>query len=333
MPELMTQREGRPFDTMTDGEWEAWLREHGKSIGGSQIGAILGVSSYGTACDVYDPIVSLQPRSIDNANMRRGRVMEPHIADEYQAATGRSLYEQSTVIHPTDWWRRASVDRMIRAAGSGHTHEGVLEIKCLGAHTFRQTRMEGIDPSYYAQLQWYLDVCDRTWGAFAVFNADEWALFHFDIERDDAYIERMREAAYNFWHDHVLARRRPDEVDVAQEAARAARDPQLQPRAGSEWRRIEATTDPVTLALASLRTATHEKMLADQRHALAQTRVKELLDERGIDRVITPAGRVSYTTSTSTRFDKAAFERAHPDIDLAPYHRATVTRTFRPTFD
>ncbi len=312
-----------PVLEMTDDAYLAYITERG--IGGSQVGAIMGVCDYSTPLDIYNSVLGIVPRSRDNNYMTRGRVLEPHVADWYEAKTGRQLYAVPTARDPERAFVRASPDRMIRANTANRAGGvGILEIKALGVPNYRKTRENGVAPAYFAQLQHYLDVLDKNWGAFAIFNADDWDGVHYDVERDDAFIERIHVAVDDFWTNHVLTRTPPSSVvdvdepvpDIGAEAVR---------RSDPEW----------AAAIRALRTATEEKGLVEHRHKQAQTRVKDLMGSDGL--VIGGGARVSYRESTRRTLDtdalQGALEVVAPDFNIEEYYRTTATRTFRPTFD
>lgn len=315
----------RPLD-LPQVDFENWLQHTGKSIGGSSIGAVCGLSSYGTPTSVWDGLVSPNVRHEDNPNMARGRIMEPHIAQMYSAATGRTLVELPSIRHPQMWMFRATPDRGIisRSDVGGVENPGILECKSLGRETFSQTRTEGIDPAYYAQLQWYLGLFGYQWGAFALHNLDAWTLHHFDVEYDHPYFEYLWNTAQAFWNNFVLTRTRPDDND--RQILFAA--PQT-PRAGAE---AIVRLDRVWVdAMNALRETTENMNLLKIALENAQTRVKEMMGEDELC-VIPGVGRISYAESYRTSFDKDALYRDYPQLENV-YERRTATRVFRPTFE
>lgn len=314
----------RPLD-LPQPEFENWLQRHDKSIGGSSIGAICGLSTYGNPISVWDGLVSPNANREDNPNMARGRIMEPHIADMYQAATGRGLISLPSIRHPVKWWLRATPDRGISwrtSVTEEPPNYGILEIKSLGRETFAQSRSEGVDPSYYAQLQWYMGLFGYSWGAFALHNLDAWTLHHFDVEFDPRYFDWMMATADEFWNQFVLTRIRPGDLDMDVQRPTT-------PRAGAQT--ITINTEEWRVAMSALRDATENTNLAEAAKEMAQTRVKQLMGDAPL--VSIPGiGRVSYAESHRTSFDKESLLRDYPELE-GRYDRRTVTRVFRPTFD
>lgn len=264
--------------------------------------------------------------------MQRGRIMEPHIADMYRAATGRALVLLPSIRHPQNWWFRATPDRGIVSRGGsqlphrdGTDDYGILEIKSLGRETFAQTRAEGVDPSYYAQLQWYLGIFGYSWGAFALHNLDSWALHHFDIEFDRPYFEFLWNTAQSFWDNFVLTRTRPN-GSVGFITSIVAPET---PRVGAEA--VIVNTPEMTTALSVLRDMTEASNLMKVQLEQAQERVKQLCGDNELC-VVPGVGRISYAESHRTSFDKDQLYRDYPEL-IGRYERRTATRVFRPTFD
>lgn len=320
---MPTPLQTRPLD-MTQDAFEDWLQIQGKSIGGSSIGAICGLSTYAAPFNVWDGLVSPNVMREDNNNMARGRIMEPHIADMYQAASGRRLVQLPSIRHPVKWWLRATPDRGIvsRNADDMNMNPGILEIKSLGRETFAVTRNEGVDPSYYAQIQWYMGLFGYQWGAFALHNLDAWTLHHFDVEFDQPYFDWMMHVAQSFWDTFVLTRVRPPDGLQVEEAPST-------PRAGAESRTIN--TAEWQTAMQALRNATENANLTKVQLEQAQERIKELMGDQTLIS-IPGIGRVSYAESHRTSFDKEQLYRDYPEL-IGRYERRTATRVFRPTFE
>ena len=73
------------FDTREDSEERTnWLSMRGNSIGGSEIGAIAGFSSYGSALTVYNEKLGLVEKFKGNIHTLFGTRMEPMIRDWVQ---------------------------------------------------------------------------------------------------------------------------------------------------------------------------------------------------------------------------------------------------------
>ena len=176
---------------------ETFLENRKQGIGGSDAAAMLGVSKWTSRQELWEDKVGLRPPIEDNAAMKRGRIMEPHIAEEYTEKTGRKLQRRNEMlIHPEHDFLIAHLDREILKDPRG---VGVLEIKCSMFSAFRNYRHYGLPPEYIVQLQHYLMVSGRSWGSFAVFNADTWQLDSFDMDSDPDIHAKIIEEGAKFW--------------------------------------------------------------------------------------------------------------------------------------
>jgi len=85
-----------------------------KYLGGSDIGAILGLSPYKTALDVWLEKTGKQANLVDNLPIRFGTYAESFVASEYARATGTTLIEYPKAItHPQHPYLQGHIDRFI----------------------------------------------------------------------------------------------------------------------------------------------------------------------------------------------------------------------------
>ncbi len=66
---------------------EQWLQERKLALGGSDMGAILGLNQYRSAVSVWADKLSLVEETEDNEAMRVGRDLEPYVASRFEEAT------------------------------------------------------------------------------------------------------------------------------------------------------------------------------------------------------------------------------------------------------
>lgn len=292
------------------------------SIGGTDAGAILGVNKYKSAVDVWrrlsDPAFVDQP---DNDTLELGRYMEPFIASKYAAVTRRELQLSEKLNHDKHPFLHANPDRVIvgglRVAMDG---PGILEIKLLGQWTFKQTKEQGIDPSYYAQIQHYLFVTGLKWGSFACYNTEQKELYWFDVERDEEFIARMVDSCVVFWNEYVLTGICPPPKEAVYNFPRAAVGAEAVVHNEPEW----------VNAVRQLKTARDTYKLAEHSKKLAEQTVKDLMGET--EKVIIPElGKISWAESVRRSYDIDTLKREHPEIDFSRYETQTVSRTFLPT--
>lgn len=299
---------------------EEWLNERRKGLGGSDSPVVLGVNPWKQPSELWAEKRGLTEEDEPSPAMKRGTALEPLVADLYGEATGRSLSVVPDILqHKSYGWMLANIDRSIDTGnGSG---PGVLEIKCPGLRVFGQIQREGLPDYYIVQLQHYLEVTAREWGAFAVFNAERWELVYFDVERDEELIDLIIEKDGRFW-EMVETNQMPDD------GAPAVELPKAEP---SEVLTLD--TPDWKYAVQRLREA---KSLMDEAKAVedeAKMVVQQIMDQNQVQ-VVEGAGARIYWKFQKGResFDKKALKKQHPDIYQKFMKEGSPFRAFRPYF-
>lgn len=186
---------------------EEWLRYRRMGIGGSDIGAILGLNPYRTALDVYLDKVGESDKDEENDFQKWGKRLEPVIADEFAERHPEYKVQRINAILQSDKSPifLANVDRLIIGADK---RRGVLEIKNTGEYKKDQWSDNNIPDMHMAQFQWYLGVMDLQWGYVAVLiggNKYQDVL----IDRNDELINTMFARAQEFWDMFVIRKQAP----------------------------------------------------------------------------------------------------------------------------
>lgn len=93
--------------------------DRSKFIGGSDIGALLGLSRYRSPIDVWMEKTGKEIKSLDSLPLRFGSFAEEFVAREYSLATGFELiHDQSIYIHPKHSFMSAHIDRFVLVKGT-----------------------------------------------------------------------------------------------------------------------------------------------------------------------------------------------------------------------
>lgn len=191
--------------------WRPW------GIGGSDIGAILGVSPYRGPVDVWLDKVQrdegTQREKKQDAGalpMRLGSYLEPFVVREYEALTGNTTRQHAaTLRHPEHPELFGHVDRLAtQTCPTQGTVDVVLECKTCSAfraHEWGPAWSDQVPPEYLTQCLWYLGLtqCSEAHLAVLLGNTD---LRVYRIQRDEGLQRHMFEAAHRFWVEHVLAK-------------------------------------------------------------------------------------------------------------------------------
>lgn len=189
-----------------------WHEERKKGIGGSDAAAVLGMDPYRSPLEVYYEKTGELPPKNDNKHTRRGKLLEPVIAELFAEETGLKLRRQRfQKVHPQIDYLRANLDRMILSIDD--RGPGVLEIK---APDIRQTDkwLETCPDNVYLQVQHALLVTGWQWG-YACAWLGSWEFKNYEIARNDAVIQAMLDKYADFWM--CVLHRIPPEGRISEE--------------------------------------------------------------------------------------------------------------------
>ena len=193
---------------------EGWLKARTNGIGGSDIGAICGVSPFTSARQVYlsktgQYADSLKPNAAAVERMSFGHILEPVVADEYAKRTGANLLTINATLKHKDYpWALANIDRLI--VDDEGKPIGVLECKTTSEYMNDHWESGEILESYLYQLNWYLWILGLEKGAFACLVGGN-KFYHYEVFRNDDLIKDiMLPAADKFWNYNVRNLKEPE---------------------------------------------------------------------------------------------------------------------------
>jgi len=185
---------------------QEWLRERKNYLGGTDLAAICGLSSYRTALDVYLDKTSDDIAEETNAAMRWGNLLEEAVSKAYSEDTGYAVeIEPNTIYHPKYQFLAANIDRWVG------DKEYVLECKTAGFTRGKEWGDVGTDAvpeSYLVQVAYYAAICDVPKVDIAVLiGGQDFRIYTY--ERDKELEEKLIKIACNFWHNHIEKRTPP----------------------------------------------------------------------------------------------------------------------------
>lgn len=180
-----------------------WLARRRKGITATDAPAILGLTpQWRTPLAVWLEKVQPAEDRAPTYHQRRGRVMEPILAAEYEATTGATVWRPPLLVsHPEHPILLASIDRF-----ADHPDRTVV-LECKTASDWRDWA-DGAVPDHYAvQVLWQLMVTGLDEGViFAdVAGRLETRTIHRDPEWEAQVIPRM----LAWWSDFVIAKTPP----------------------------------------------------------------------------------------------------------------------------
>ena len=182
---------------------EEWLRERKTYLGGSDLGAVIGVNKYKTALDVYLEKTSEFVEEANNNATYWGNVLEDVVAQEYSKRVNLPVEVETKLLrHPEHEFLAANIDRWVG------NKEYVLECKTAGFMMSKEWGEEGSDSipeSYLIQSAGYASICDVPKVDIAVLiGGQDFRIYTY--ERNKEFEEKLIKIACNFWNNHVLKR-------------------------------------------------------------------------------------------------------------------------------
>ena len=171
-----------------------WLQERQKGIGGSDVGAILGLNKYKTAFEVYlektEPILEVKEQS---ESAYWGDQFEEVVAKEFEKRTGKKVRRDRRHFQHKDYpFMVANIDRKVVGENS------VLECKTANQFLSKDWEDEEIPASYLVQVQHYLAVTGAEKGYIAVLIGGQKFVWK-EVERDEELINMIIDSERNFW--------------------------------------------------------------------------------------------------------------------------------------
>lgn len=180
---------------------EAWLAGRYAGIGASESAALFGLSPWQSAFSLWaEKSGAVAREDITGEWLKWGLHLEGPIAAEYASQTGRKVWTPPTpwcsVRHPRVPCMSATPDRWV-IESKDHDGRGVLQIK--NTASFKAHDWDDGPPDFVqAQVQHELAVTGFQWGSVAVLIGGN-TYRHFDLERNQEYIDELEHACVEFW--------------------------------------------------------------------------------------------------------------------------------------
>lgn len=210
-------------------EWHQW---RAGGIGASEIAAVLGISPWMTAYELWRLKTGRAQPQHETPAMARGTKLEAPARFDYTATTGQDVTTDNTTLamdgHPHI---RASLDGW--TAWEGQT--AVWECKCPGMAQYDAMR-EAVPEHYRAQLQQQMLCAGVDVAVFWVWHPQAGGYYHIE-HKDEVLQRRILEEAGRFWQAVQDDRWPEDELDQLADALAEAKAAEQD--AAERKRRIE----------------------------------------------------------------------------------------------
>ena len=201
-PSVLVSTEGLPE--------KDWLEYRRRGIGGSDAAAILGISPFATARDLYYDKLKIVPFDDSESNWvakKMGHLLEDLVAEIFHVKTGYRIYQiKKMFYHPVHTFMLADIDYFVELP-KGRT--AILEIKTTNYnakdHWWSEDGQEIVPLNYEAQGRHYMSVMNIDEVFYCCLygnNEDEVIIRHIDRDRD--YEAELIALEQDFWENHIL---------------------------------------------------------------------------------------------------------------------------------
>lgn len=192
-------------------------------IGGSDIAAVLGLSPYKTALQLWMEKTGRDTSEPDGAALERmhwGVVLEDVVARHYAEVRGVKIQRiNQQLVHPECAIALANIDRAVLEEGKRARWDdkagrvlgarNVLEVKT--AHALAQSSAEwgeagtdAVPQQYWTQCQWYMGITGLPFADLAVlFGGQKFVTYTIPFERE--LFDDLLAEAERWWRAHVVA--------------------------------------------------------------------------------------------------------------------------------
>lgn len=301
--------EGRT-DALSEEQFRA-LRMSG--IGGSEAGPLMGLSNYDTPMTVVARKLGLVKGFDGNDATKRGKRLEPAVreffARWYEEETGEAIK-----VYSSPWfyrsrrypWMTLNIDGLIEHPRLGLCN---FEIKTANERQEEHWEDDSVPDTYYAQGQHYAAGTGLRWTIYGALVGLNLVIRH--VEANEEFQTRMIETERTIWTDYVQKGLLPAPVGHDGE------DEVLLEMYSSDQEKVVDLSAMSDKAHQYVLLSSDIKSLEAQKKAIAQE-VKLALGDAKYAAM--GAYKGTWSRFKTSRFDKDAFAKAHPDL-LAEYTR------------
>jgi len=302
--------------------------DRSKFIGGSDIGAILGLSKYRTPLQVWQEKVGQGAQAQDSLPLRFGSFAEEFVAQEYARSTGQLVSTHiEPFIHPKYDFLSGHIDRFVLPnntpllSSDGKLNTQTL-LECKTANPFAKDEWgeigtDEVPMSYLVQCAWYmlLTGCVRADIAVLFSNSD---FRIYSIQKDEELEQLLVDRSVQFWNEYVLTKTPPPPANES--------DCKLLYAQSKCTKSIEASASLVSKLKELINL---NKMLADCDERASQIKQAVMQEMQDAD-TLTLQGKKLATWKApkpTLKFDTKTFTSDHPE--LATQYQVPIANTRR----
>lgn len=186
-------------------------------LGGSDLGAILGLNPYRTPFQVWSEKSGRSEPFTGNLQTRFGSYAEEFVAREYSDRTGRQVQRYNSLLRHPNAPLLGHIDRLVVPEGAkraSHMREirTDLGLEAKTAHALAASRngdwgepgTDAVPASYLIQCQAYMLLAGCAhWDLAVLFGNSDFAIYH--LHQDPELGEYIVDEASRWWRDYVIA--------------------------------------------------------------------------------------------------------------------------------
>lgn len=289
---------------------EEWLELRKQYIGGADAASVVGLNDYQSPYALWCEKKGVTPPFEGNLRTRVGTELEPVIAKLFEEETGKKVQNCNfSLINDQYPWAMADVDRMVVG------EDALLEIKSTSSLNLKHYRNGDYPARFYVQVMHYLAVTGKSKAYLAVLigNSD---FRIFEIERDEAEISALMDAEKQFY-GYMQSGEEPPANAVDVESIELAHP-------ASNGTSIELFGQQ-NIMREYLELKKRIAALEKEADSIAAVLKQDMGDaEKGTDGQFV----CTWANRTRTTFDKKAFQKDHPNLDLSPWEKTSTYRAF-----
>lgn len=307
-----------------------WLEARKHSLGGSDMGAVLGMNSYSSPYTVWAEKTGRTTEKEPTEAMRIGTDLEDYVAKRFEEVSNKRVARENYIIKNSDFPHiHANIDRRIICEKAG------LECKTASALNTKAFRDGEFPSQYYAQCVTYMAVTGwKRWYLAALILGREFKVYQLTTIADDGcpswcessvYVPKeefdaLRDVAIEFW-EHI-EKDTPPPFDGADATTSA-----MQSIYGGD-------TIPDSIDLSPRERLIEEYFELTEKMAVLKTQqeiIKEVLMDDLKDAEVGHCGehKVTWKKQERKTFQSKEFIADHPEIDFRDYYKKTESRVFR----
>lgn len=278
-----------------------WLKERQCGIGGSDVGAILGVNKYKTPFEVYldktEPITEIKEQS---ESAYWGDQFEEVVAKEFEKRTGKKVRRDRKHYKNSEYpFMVANIDRKVVGENA------ILECKTANQYLASEWKDDEIPASYLLQVQHYLFVTGSERGYIAVLIGGQKFVWK-EVPRDEELIKIIVDAEKDFW------KKVQDKTPPALDGSSAAEKYLSEKYKNSEVGKVEELGFEYKDKLKNYFELKEQKEALEYQIKEIENQVKNDLKDAELG--IVPGYSISWKSISSNRPDSKKLKSEYPEV-------------------